>query len=56
MSEIKFTQADLEAHYLLRDAGEISLTTNNRVTPIQSGNKIIELAEKIKAQRLAKAM
>lgn len=54
--EIIFTEADLEAHYLLLETWRISTSTHDRTTPIDSGNRIIELAEKIKAQRLGKAM
>jgi hypothetical protein len=49
------TWADIEAENLLIKAGVVPMTTKQH-SPTQSGNYIIALAEKIKAQRLTLAI
>ena len=52
---ITFTMGDLQAENLLIKAGIVPTTTKQHL-PTQSGDFIIALAEKIKAQRMTLAM
>ena len=51
-----YTWSELTALELLVRAGEVLLTTSNRFNPHDAGNYVIELAEKIKAERSVAAM
>ncbi len=51
-----YTQSEVEAWVFLEKAGLISMNTNNSEAFHDAGNKIIELAEKIKAERAVYAM
>jgi hypothetical protein len=53
--KIIFTQADFEAQALLEQAGILGRSTEFQ-NPTDAGNKIIALAEKIKAERSVVAM
>ena len=46
-------KSEVEAYHILRKAGEMPLTTSNQQDFSEAGNKIIELAERIKAERSA---
>ncbi len=48
--------ADLAAYQLLFEANIIPMSTDCKWTCVSAGNYIIELAEKIKAQRLGIAI
>ena len=56
MKTTTFSYADLEAYRLLSRAGIFPMTTDTGKTAIDAGNYIIQLAEKIKCERLALAM
>ena len=50
------TTADAEAYAILLHAGELPYDTDPTPKILSAGNRIIALAEKIKAQRLELAM
>lgn len=55
-SVYRVTQADVEAYQLLHRAGFVQILANSPHGIIEAGNKIIKLAEQIKAERSAVAM
>ena len=55
-SVFKVTQADIEAYQLLHRAGFVQILANSPHGIIKAGNRIIKLAEQIKAERSAVAM
>ena len=55
-SVYRVTQADTKAYQLLHRAGFVQMLTNSPHEIIKAGNRIIKLAEQIKAERSAAAM
>lgn len=54
---IIYTKSELEAHNLLVSSGRIACTTSNQSVDVhEAANRIIELAERIKAERSVVAM
>ena len=51
MIKAVFTKADYEAQMLYYKLGDFNTTSSKFNSPTDSGNKIIALAEKIKAER-----
>jgi len=56
MNSTTFSYADLEAYRLLSRAGIFPMTTDAGKTALDAGNYIIQLAERVKSERLALAM
>jgi hypothetical protein len=56
MDSVTVTCADMAAYNVLHPEGSMITTDFTAWEYIEAGNKIIELAERIKAQRLAIAM